>query len=160
MLLSIYRLVLSGSNVVSGLRQRNGCFCYVTIFWFFRHMVHPPKNSGWLPGTDFTNECKAEPLADFLGSGSRELVLQTNAKQNHSLTTTCRPEGWWDLSPPHIFKESRKKSTVIVPKMLQIRPRNPLKMEAGATLLDARKARGYPKSRFEERSRSGADGVS
>ena len=64
MLLSIYRLVLSGSNVVSGLRQRNGCFCYVTIFWFFRHMVHPPKNSGWLPGTDFTNECKAEPLAD------------------------------------------------------------------------------------------------
>ena len=44
--------------------------------------------------------------------------------------------------------------------MLQIRPRNPLKMEAGATLLDARKARGYPKSRFEERSRSGADGVS
>ena len=93
-------------------------------------------------------------------AGSRELVLQTNAKQNHSLTTTCRPEGWWDLSPPHIFKESRKKSTVIVPKMLQIRPRNPLKMEAGATLLDARKARGYPKSRFEERSRSGADGVS
>ena len=45
-------------------------------------------------------------------------------------------------------------------KMFQIRPRNPLKMEAGATLLDARKARGYPKSQFEERSRSGADGVS
>ena len=43
-------------------------------------------------------------------AGSRELVLQTNAKQNHSLTTTCRPEGWWDLSPPHIFKESRKKT--------------------------------------------------
>ena len=27
-------------------------------------MVHPPKNSGWLPGTGFANECKAEPLAD------------------------------------------------------------------------------------------------
>ena len=34
------------------------------MFWFFRHMVHPPKNSGWLPGTGFANECKAEPLAD------------------------------------------------------------------------------------------------
>ena len=27
-------------------------------------MVHSPKNSGWLPGTGFANECKAEPLAD------------------------------------------------------------------------------------------------
>ena len=108
------------------------------MFWFFRHMVHPPKNSGWLPGTGFANECKAEPLAD-----------------NHLLS-----RGVVGFEPaPHI-QRIEEKSTVIVPKMLQIRPRNPLKMEAGATLLDARKARGYPKSRFEERSRSGADGVS
>ena len=91
MLLSIYRLVLSGSNVVSGLRQRNGCFCYVTIFWFFRHMVHPPKNSGWLPGTGFANECKAEPLADNHLSSRGVVGFEPaqrgggNAKQNHSL---------------------------------------------------------------------------
>ena len=81
----------------------------------------------------------------------------TNLKRNNSCQRFLIL--WLDENMP-LLGRREKKSTVIVPKMLQIRPRNPLKMEAGATLLDARKARGYPKSRFEERSRSGADGLS
>ena len=45
-------------------RRSSGPGYQANMFWFFRHMVHPPKNSGWLPGTGFANECKAEPLAD------------------------------------------------------------------------------------------------
>ena len=45
-------------------RGTSGPGYQANMFWFFRHMVHPPKNSGWIPGTGFANECKAEPLAD------------------------------------------------------------------------------------------------
>ena len=92
------------------------------MFCFFTCMVHPPKNSGWLPGAGFANECKAEPLAD-----------------NH-----LSSRGVVGFEPaPHI-QRIEEKNAVIVPKMLQIRPRNPLKMEAGVTLLHARKGSGVP----------------
>ena len=37
---------------------RRTCFGFLGI-WYTLH-----KNSGWLPGAGFANECKAEPLAD------------------------------------------------------------------------------------------------